>query len=594
MNTATYSRRVAAEPADLPDAIQPANRAPRATPVTIDCGEDWCAGWYHPPMAAARDLVVVLCPPIGHEAVSGYAILVQLATHLAQQGFPVLRFDYHGTGDSAGTDADPGRVAAWLASVEAAVAQARRLSLASHVALLGIRLGAVLALEVAARSTVGESLVLWAPCPSGRSFVRELRMGGFEGPDGSVRAQGYWYSADTLRDLTALDPGERPLGAVRRVLLVARDDLQLERPLAAALGKSGAEVDFRVLPGYSAMLQHGRLPGRVDQRLLDPISRWLMESPHAAVLQGGPLPSPALESRCVGNVRDTPVRFGKDSRIFGVLSEPAGGHQAGNGKAVVLLNAGHAYRIGPHRMYVKLARALAYSGYRVLRMDLAGVGDSDPEEPARGAPELYALKSVEDVRCAIDWLAVRGHREFVLAGLCSGAYLAFQASLQDSRVSGVVLMNPRLLQWTPATPGESWETSRELYPKPVRAYGRALLRLSVWRRLLAGDVSLRWLVQRFASLVAAHLGRLRMDALPEGSPLWKMRRLCHRGASVLLLVADEDESRPYVEFHFGRSGKLLRSQPRFRVADIHDADHTFTRPGNVDAVLQRILNYLRH
>ncbi|MFL6692686.1 MAG: alpha/beta fold hydrolase [Ramlibacter sp.] len=586
-------RSLPAEPSTAsPPACELAGHAARATPVTIDCGREWCAGWYHPPRLPARDLAVVVCPPIGHEAVSGYAILVQLANHLAGQGFPVLRFDYHGTGESAGAHTDGGRVAAWLASVEAAAANAGRLSGASQVALLGVRLGAVLALEVAARSALVENLVLWAPCPSGRSFVRELRMGGFVAAEGSVRAQGYWYSAETLRDLAALDPGGQPLGPGRRVLLVGRDDVQVEQPLAVALRRCGAEVDFRVLPGYSAMLQNGRFAGRVDQRLLDPLSAWLMASPAAAALQAESLPVPAMRSRWVGNVRDSLVRFGKESRLCGVLSEPAGEPRPRSGTVIVFLNAGHAYRVGPHGTYVQLARMLAESGYSVLRMDLAGVGDSEPEDPAR-APELYALASVDDVRCAIDRLVALGHHDILLAGLCSGAYLAFQASLRDPRVHGVILMNPRLLDWTPATPGEDWDSSQELYPKPARAYGRALLHWSAWRRLLTGDISLGWIVQRFASLTAARLRRrLRTSDPPEESLLGKMRRLCDRGVSVLLLVADDAESRQYLEFHFGRCGRQLRGHPSFRMASIRDADHTFTRHDNVEAVSQAILDAL--
>ncbi len=39
---------------------------------------------------------------------------------LAAAGFVALRFDYDGTGDSAGLQEDAGRVPAWLASIEAA------------------------------------------------------------------------------------------------------------------------------------------------------------------------------------------------------------------------------------------------------------------------------------------------------------------------------------------------------------------------------------------------------------------------------------------------------------------------------------------
>ncbi|HEY1229489.1 MAG TPA: alpha/beta hydrolase, partial [Ramlibacter sp.] len=142
----------------------------RPTCITFDAAPGWCAGWYHAPTTPWHDLAVVLCPPIGFEAVSSYPTQVQLAMALADAGLPVLRVDYHGTGDSAGDSSSPDRVEAWLASIEAAGAQARLRSGATEVALLGIRLGATLAVEAARRLGGVDSLLLWAPCASGKAF----------------------------------------------------------------------------------------------------------------------------------------------------------------------------------------------------------------------------------------------------------------------------------------------------------------------------------------------------------------------------------------------------------------------------------------
>src|SRR3954467_14174163 len=97
-------------PAEPESLVQP------VAPVTFDAAGEWCHGWYHAPAGRSRDLVVVLCPPIGYEGICGYPVLVQIARTLAAGGLPVLRFDYHGTGDSAGDDTQPSRVQAWLAS----------------------------------------------------------------------------------------------------------------------------------------------------------------------------------------------------------------------------------------------------------------------------------------------------------------------------------------------------------------------------------------------------------------------------------------------------------------------------------------------
>ena len=49
---------------------------------------------------------------------------------------------------------------------------------------------------------------------------------------------------------------------------------------------------------------------------------------------------------------------------------------------VVLLNAGIVHRVGPNRMHVLLARALAAAGIPSLRFDMSGIGDSP--EPTGG------------------------------------------------------------------------------------------------------------------------------------------------------------------------------------------------------------------
>ena len=82
-------------------------------------------------------------------------------------GFPVLRFDPDGTGDSAGSDEDPGRVRAWIDSLKTAVLEVQGLSGATEVSLLGLRLGAALAVLAATELGGVASLVLWAPVTSG-------------------------------------------------------------------------------------------------------------------------------------------------------------------------------------------------------------------------------------------------------------------------------------------------------------------------------------------------------------------------------------------------------------------------------------------
>ena len=49
----------------------PQGAAPPAVAITFEAAGGWCLGWFHPPATPWRDLAVVMCPPIGYEAVCG-------------------------------------------------------------------------------------------------------------------------------------------------------------------------------------------------------------------------------------------------------------------------------------------------------------------------------------------------------------------------------------------------------------------------------------------------------------------------------------------------------------------------------------------
>ena len=406
-----------------------------------------------------------------------------------------------------------------------------------------------------------------------------------------------WASTTRARTLEALGrlDATRPAPApARRALVVGRDDLPAEGPVPKALRAAGAEVDFRVLPGFAAMVEEPRA-GVLDPATLRTLADWLLASPAARARTGAALQvTETMLARQTADVRETPLRCGSGDALFGVLCEPAAAPvpdrrgQAG----IVLLNVGGNHRVGPHRVYVKTARTLAAAGHAVLRLDVSGIGDSPPS-PGQPWANLYQRDSVKDVRAAIDALAARGYREILLMGICSGSYLSFQTALVDERVDGVVLMNARLLEWTPGQAGDTWQTSMQQYAKSTDYYRRALLRPEVWRRFLRGQVNLRLVARRFAALAAARIRRaFTFGPEREESVRAGMQRLCARGTDVLMLVSDADDGRDYVEFHFGPDGRRMRGHPNFRMAYVPDADHTFSRPGNQEHVLPQLLQYL--
>ncbi|MFO1378710.1 MAG: alpha/beta hydrolase [Steroidobacteraceae bacterium] len=124
------------------------------------------------PRSAVR--AVLLCPPWGQEYLRVHRSMRHLADLLAAAGCDVLRFDYFGTGDSAG-DVQDGSVAGWESDIDTAIDELKDLSGANKVALVGLRLGALLAARVQSRRGRDLSaLVLWDPVLSGTQFLEEL------------------------------------------------------------------------------------------------------------------------------------------------------------------------------------------------------------------------------------------------------------------------------------------------------------------------------------------------------------------------------------------------------------------------------------
>jgi alpha/beta superfamily hydrolase len=94
-------------------------------------------------------------------------------------------------------------------------------------------------------------------------------------------------------------------------------------------------------------------------------------------------------------MKETAIRFGKFDTLIGVITEPDTPAQD-NRPIIILSNAGLIHRIGPNRIYVKLARLLAEDGYCVLRFDLSGVGDSLPSaDPHKIAGTVVKLKACQ-------------------------------------------------------------------------------------------------------------------------------------------------------------------------------------------------------
>jgi alpha-beta hydrolase superfamily lysophospholipase len=555
-----------------------------------------------------RETAVLLCPPFGWEDVCSYRSRRAWAQDLADAGFPALRIDLPGAGDSAGSPVDAARVAAWTRAVSGAARWLAAESGRDRVAAIGIGLGGMMIVRAAAEGAPIDDAVLWAVPARGRAFLRELRafgrmesakwspQDGSKGPPlprGYAGAGGFVLTAETTKALDRLDLAtlELPEGRLARVLLLERDGIDVDKRLVDHLRASGREVTVAPGPGFNAMMAE-------PQEAVPPLETfaavrsWLSESvgiqapePDEPAEQEGiveegsgggaqvAVSAPPRElaiqrdaaELLVGGVliRETPLAIEQPfGRLFGVLTEPVEGGGADLG--AVLLNAGAIRRIGPNRMWVEMARRWAARGVPSLRLDLEGLGDSDGDDTRfADVAELYIPQLVDQVQIAMDVLEAQGTAQrFVLVGLCSGAYWAFHGALRDERVAAAFMLNPRTLFWDAAQ-------------ETVRYLRRGLLKRSSWRMVASGEVA----PSRVAGVIRSaprSLARRAMDRLQRvgnADQLDLLLDLLRDNGKQLLFMFSEEE--PLHE-ELVRQGRLPRNErwPNIKLELIPGRDHT--------------------
>lgn len=574
---------------------------PRA--LYLPSGTDTVFGLLHTPAAdARRDTAVLVCPPFGWEDVCSYRSRRDWAEQLAQAGYPTLRIDLPGTGDSSGSFDDRGLLAAWIGAVDSASSWLRAATDSVSVAAIGIGLGGLLAYAAIAEGALLDELILWAVPSRGSAFIRELRaFGRMESskfaargespktlPEGYTGAGGFVLSAETTRALDELDLAtvSLPAGQPRRALLLTRDGIGVDERLLDRLRDAGTAVSVAPGAGYSEMMaepQESRAPTEVFAQ----VRSWLEESSSigAASSQAlggegtspardevaGAVRHPAIVDRATAEltvagvrIRETPLSIEQPwGRLFGVLAEPAGGQAHTPGLGAILLNAGAIRRIGPNRMWVEIARHWAALGVPCLRLDLEGLGDADGDsERFAEVAELYVPGLVAQVLTAVDELEARHTAgSFVLAGLCSGAYWSFHGALQDERVQAAFMLNPRTL---------FWDASQET----LRYVRRGLLQPSSWRMILRGDVRL----SRMSAVVRHTPRSLLAHTIAERPPRGQdeldvaLDRLRDTHKHLVFLFSENEPLHRELE----RQGRLGQSKrwPNLELALIPGGDHT--------------------
>lgn len=407
-------------------------------------------GWFSAPSSESASGGVLLVPTVGREARAPRRAYRELAQLLAARGVASLRFDYEGTGDSSGSFGEPGQDGAWVEDVAVAYEFLASLGIET-ISAVGIRLGATIMGVSAAQQRVSfSSMVLWDPCESGRHYLRELsalesvRRTDFEPmSEGFIQTAEYVFPPQMSKGVAGLSLSELPTESrlAKRVLVVTRDDRVTSERLRRRLNLEHAE--WTVTTEQRALVDVDPLDAVMPSATLDEIANWLC-SDSASVrtpLEIRPRRSAVVVDHPTNDVRERIVMIGP-RQLFGIVSEPS---HASDLPWIIMTNVANEEHIGISRTWVELSRQWSQSGFRCLRFDLSGLGDSSwslgDDDRGNTRRELYDSTSIDDLREVTRWVSGDDPSNTVFVGMCSGAYFAIEAGL-DAHSRGVCAINP--------------------------------------------------------------------------------------------------------------------------------------------------------
>ncbi len=234
------------------------------TPYFFNEGDKQLFGVYHDPvgLAAGNDAVLLLYPT-GQEYMRAHRAFQYLASDLSKQGLHVLRFDYFGTGDSAG-GSDEASVRQWLQDVRIASEELFSVSGAETLSVVGLRFGATLAMlgDIATNQ-----LILWDPVVNGNTYLHQLsrmhqamlrdldRFRAVRSADpaaAGIDLIGYPFPGSLRSDLEEIDLLTDCPAKAKHTSLFVSEQTEDYTALAARLEQRSNRFDFKLVNGAGA------------------------------------------------------------------------------------------------------------------------------------------------------------------------------------------------------------------------------------------------------------------------------------------------------------------------------------------------------
>jgi pimeloyl-ACP methyl ester carboxylesterase len=267
-------------------------------------------------------------------------------------------------------------------------------------------------------------------------------------------------------------------------------------------------------------------------------------------------------------MREKALLLGQNRSLIGILTEPDPTVLNVHDLCVIFLNAGFTHRIGPNRIYVKLARSIAAQGIPCLRFDFSGIGDTPPRTDNLPFKEY----TVQETREAIDQMQRSMHiSRFIIVGLCSGAEVGFQATLHDYRIVGIISINGALLT------NQEEQSLLDYTENRIRQryYYKHLFRWASWRRFLLGQSNYqgiyRAIIEKTNRRRKLHSGHMSPSSYTQ-----QCKTLLERQGSLLLIFSEGSRSLDLFQLTLQSHIGDLEHTGRLSVKIIENVDHNFT------------------
>ena len=522
-------------------------------------------GWLHQPDDGMARGLAICCAPLGREAANALPAFQVACDQLAASGIAALRFDYAGTGDSAGSLDDPGRLADWMASIDEALLFARRIH-SGPVVLIGMRMGALLAAEAVARGARVDGLICWDPCASGRDFLRTEQTllatsyGAQQLGDGSVAGPAFTYSAETVADLSALKLEPGPTPDSHRIVVLARTDgfgMAAVRKRFASTPVDWIEVDGQaeLIDAYPDTLV---LPTTAIKSACEAVGG-CVDGPTTAIRLQPEMSAEVLHLPDGSSVAECPMRLGPNA-LFAIMTEPTG-TEGPLPTTVVFLSAGALDHTGPGRMWVTLARRFAADGIPSVRVDIDGIGESFGR-PGMRRQEVRPPEAIDDLTDIAVALGDPDGRSLVYVGLSSGAYHAIEAGLH-LHPKGICALNPNLVGCMPELEHGAVDPRRRAFrrmPKVLRPLAVKHARVATW---------LWWAI---------------LQVWVKGSPHYAVASVSRHGTPVLLIIADWERQQFEPSMYWSVVQRQLHRRGLLDIEHVDGLDHSlYTVAGQTEA-----------